>query len=299
LSEDTWGPQRIRNALFVLAGALALFASLIALFFWSPWEGPTEADWLSSYRAWSEGVEGSLAAGSAVSRATCESAFDDAVGDPPTDRLEPLSRAARGGCAAPSLDGWKDARAGVVRALVDVHGVVAPPRYRPDFSEIARSSVGIPAKVYCWRPEAWATFSQHDALVRGGREISLKGIADVSRKRIDLDPGVCAALGGYERRIRPLHLSYQNFELAEALVVLTHQAEHLKAPSASEAEVECYAVQHVRPLIRAAGWGPSFATEIALHAWDLAYTQLPPHFRSPACRNRGSLDRHPRSNAWP
>lgn len=299
MAESHWGSPTIKGALLVVAGALALMAALLALFFWAPWEGPNEVDWLGSYRAWSEGIEGSLAAGNAVSRASCESTFDDEVGDPPTDRLEPLSQAARRGCAEPSLDGWRGARADVVRALVEVHSALAPPRPRPDFAAIARSSVGVEAKVYCWRPDAWAPFSQHDALVRGGREISLKGTADVSRKRIDLDPGVCTALSGYERRIRPLHLSYQNFELAEALVVLTHQAERLKAPSASEAEIECNAVQHVRPLIRAAGWGPSFATEIALHAWDLAYTQLPAHFRTPACRNGGPLDRHPSSTAWP
>jgi hypothetical protein len=299
LAEDTWGSQRIRNALYVLAGALALMAALIALFFWSPWEGPTELDWLSSYEAWSEGVEASLRADGAVSRASCESTFDDRVGDPPSERLEPASQAARRGCAEISPDGWQDSQADVVRALVDTHGAVAQPRYRRDFSELANSSVGVQAKVYCWRAEGWAPFLEHYAVVRGDDETRLKGVADPTRNRIDLDPGVCAALRGYERRIRPLHLSYQNFELAEALVVLTHQAEHLKAPSASEAEVECYAVQHVRPLIRTAGWGPSFATEIALHAWDLGYTQLPPHFRTPECRNRGPLDRHPQSNAWP
>ena len=93
-------------------------------------------------------------------------------------------------------------------------------------------------------------------------------------------------------------MTYQNFELAEALAVLTHQAEHLKAPSAAEAAVECYAVQHVRPLVREA-WGASFAHEIALHAWELSYLQLPPHFRTRECRNSGRLDRNPSSNAWP
>jgi hypothetical protein len=299
LRENHWGTPTIKGALLVLAGALSLFAALIALFFWSPWEGPSEEDWLSSYRVWSEGIDGAFAQGGAVSRASCESTFDVEVGEPPTDRFEPVSQAARRGCAAPSPDDWTGARTEVVRALGDLHSALAPPRQRPDFAEIARSSVGVDATVFCWRPEAWGPFSQHDAFVRGGRETRLKGIADVSRNRIDLEPGVCAALGRYLRRIRPLDISYENFELAEALVVLTHQAEHLKSPKAPEAEIECYAVQHVRPLIRAAGWGPGFQTEIALHAWDLAYTQLPPHFRTPACRNKGPLDRHPRSNVWP
>ena len=73
--------------------------------------------------------------------------------------------------------------------------------------------------------------------------------------------------------MRPASLSYENFELAEGLMVLTHQAEHLKAPTASEAEVECYAVQHVRPLVRAAGWGAKYASKLALQAWELSYQQ--------------------------
>ena len=129
--------------------------------------------------------------------------------------------------------------------------------------------------VYCWQSAGWAPFSEQYALVRSGEEISLKGIADSARNRIDLDPGVCAALQRYLRRMRPTSLSYENFEIAEALIVLTHQAEHLKSPSASEAEVECYAVQHVRPLVRATGWGAEYATELALQGWELSYQQLP------------------------
>jgi hypothetical protein len=99
--------------------------------------------------------------------------------------------------------------------------------------------------------------------------------------------------------MRPDSLSYENFEMADALMVVTHQAEHLKAPTASEAEVECDAVQHVRPLVRAAGWDAEYATEMARQAWELSYQQLPPAFRSPACRDGGPLDRNPRSSAWP
>ncbi len=274
-------------------------ASVIGLFAWSPWEQPTELDWLGRYAAWSDGIGGSLDAGADVSRAACQSTYDDEVGDPPNERLEPASAAARRGCAALSRAGWRNAEWDVVRALLVAHGDRLPPRPRPDLSEIASSSVGVRPEVYCWQPEAWASFSPQYALVRSGEEVSLKGIADTASNRIDLDPGVCAALDGYLRRIRPTALSYGNFELAEALAVLTHQAEHVKAPTTSEADVECYAVQHVRPLVQAAGWGSGFATEIALHAWELSHTQLPARFRTPACRNGGPLDRNPTSNAWP
>jgi len=195
--------------------------------------------------------------------------------------------------------GWRNGKADVVRALIDAHDDLPPPRRRRDVSDIASSSVGVRPDVYCWQPAGWAPFSELYAIVRGGEEASLKGIADSARNRIDLDPGVCGALRLYLRRMRPTPLSYENFEIAEALVVLTHQAEHLKAPSASEAEVECYAVQHVRPLVRAAGWRAEYATELALQAWELSYQRLPQAFRTSACRDGGPLDRNPRSSAWP
>jgi hypothetical protein len=276
----------------------ALIGGLIGLFAWSPWVKPTEVEWLGAYESWSAEVEEALQAGFIMPQVACEAAYDDEVGDPPKERLAPVSAAARRGCADLSPRGLRNAEVDVVRALMAVHGDLLPPRQRRDFSEIARSSVGVRANVYCWQPDAWTSFSQHYEVVRGGEEASLKGIADSARNRIDLDPGVCATLGRYLERVRPSPLTYQNFELAEALSVLTHQAEHLKAPSASEAEVECYAVQHVRPLVDA-GWGTDFATEIALHAWEISYTQLPPQFRSRACRSGGRLDRNPTSDAWP
>lgn len=186
-----------------------------------------------------------------------------------------------------------------MRALIDAHDDLLPPRRRRDLSKIAASSVGVRPDVYCWQPAGWAPFSEQYTIVRAGEETSLMGIADDAGNRIDLDPGACASLRWYLRRMRPASLSYENFELAQALMVLTHQAEHINTPTASEAEVECYAVQHVRPLVRAAGWDAKYATKLAQQAWELSYQQLPPVFRSPACRDGGPLDRNPRSSAWP
>ena len=280
-------------------GFITLAAALIALFAWSPWKEATEVEWLGTYRAWSDGIGAALPTGLVISRTECESTFDKDVGEPPQERLRPVAAAARHGCAALTPAGWRNGKADVVRALIDAHDDDLPPRRRHDISDIAGSGVGVKPDVYCWQPAGWALLSEQYAIVRGGEETSLKGIADNARDRVDLDPAVCTALRFYLRRMRPTSLSYENFEMADALMVVTHQAEHLKAPTASEAEVECYAVQEVRPLVRAAGWDAEYANEMALQAWELSYQQLPPAFRSPACRDGGPLDRNPRSNAWP
>jgi hypothetical protein len=298
LSDSHWGGSSLKWPVLTVLATFVIGAGLIALFAWSPWVKPTEVEWLGTYRAWSDGIDASLHAGGTVSRTTCEATFDDEVGNPPKERLQPVASAARRGCAALSPGGWWDGRSDVVRALIDVHDDLLPPRQRPALSQLARSSVGVRPAVYCWQPAGWAAFYPHYEIVRGGYETSLSGIADSRRNRIDLDPAVCGALGRYLRRIRPSALSYENVQLAEALAVLTHQAEHLKTPSASEAEVECYALQHVRPLVRT-GWDAAFANEIALHAWEISYLALPQQFRTPACRNGGRLDRNPRSSAWP
>jgi hypothetical protein len=272
---------------------------VIALFVWSPWAEPTDVEWLGAYRAWSDETGASLQTGLVVSRAACESSFDEAVGEPPTESLAPVAAAARGACAAPTPERWAEGGTAVVRALVDLHDDVAPPRPRRDLAAIASSGVGVRPDVYCWQPAAWAPFSEHYAVVRGGWEASLQGAADPQRNRIDLAPALCEAFVFYLRRERPHELSYENFELAQALAVLTHQAEHLKAPSASEADVECDALQHIRPLVRGRGFEAGYAAELAQQYWELSYLKLPEPPRSPECRDGGRLDRSPRSSAWP
>lgn len=232
-------------------------------------------------------------------RAACDASFDEQVGNPPTERLQVTAAVARGGCKARSSTGWRAAETDVVRELLAVHSVTAPPRRRPDIAEIAGAAVGVQPDVYCWPAPSWAEFAPQHAIVRGGEEVSLRGLVDPERNRIDLDPGLCATLDSYLRGVRPLKLSNQFLQLGEALSVLTHHAEHLRSPSASEAEVECRALQHVRPLVARAGWDEAIVTEVALQAWQIAYPRLPPPFRSPACRDGGALDLNPRSSVWP
>ena len=259
---------------------------------------PTEVEWLNAYESWFDGVDASLADGRTASRTTCEATFDDEVGGPPSERLQSTAAAARRGCAALTPARWRDSQADIVRALMVVHEELAHAASTARFVRDREFERRCRSGRLLLGPAAWESFFEHYAIVRGGEEPSLEGVADPARNRIDLGPGICATLDTYLQRIRPLELSSQNLELAEALVVLTHQAEHLKEPSAPETEIECYAIQHVRPLVRAA-WGPALAEEIALHGWEIVYPELPPQFRTKACRDGNPLDRNPSSRAWP
>lgn len=260
---------------------------------------PTEEEWIESYEAWSDEIAAVLGEGRTVFRAACDASFDEQVGSPPTERLEAMAAAARRSCRSRSPAGWKKGEADAVRALLAVHAAELPPRKRPDIAEVATSRVPVALDVYCWQPLAWAELYPQHAILRGGEEVSLRGILDPERNRVDLDPGVCATLDGYLRGAAPLRLSNQFLQLAEALSVLTHHAEHLRDSTASEAEVECWALQHVRPLVAEAGWEDEVVTEVALQAWQIAYPRLPGTFRSPECRDGGALDRNPRSTVWP
>lgn len=272
---------------------------MVGLYAWSPWVEPTEEEWLSSYEAWSDEIAGSLAEGRTVFRAACAATFDEQVGSPPTERLEAMAAAARRSCRSRSPGGWKASEVDVVRELLAAHSIELPPRKRLDIAEIAISRVPVELDAYCWQPLAWAELAPQYAILRGGEEVSLRGILDPVRSRIDLDPGVCATLAGYLRGVRPLRLSNQFLQLGEALSVLTHNAEHLRDPSASEAEVECWALQHVRALAAAADWDEEVVTEVALQAWQIAYPRLQAPFRSAECRDGGALDRNPGSDVWP
>ena len=100
------------------------------------------------------------------------------MGEPPQERLQPVAAAARRGCTELTPVGWRNGKTAVVSALVDAHDDLLPPRRRRDVSDIAGSSVGVRPDVYCWQPAGWVPFFEQYAIVRGGEETSLKGIAD-------------------------------------------------------------------------------------------------------------------------
>ena len=138
----------------------------------------------------------------------------------------------------------------------------------------------------------------YDAVLPGEEFRGVAGVATFPT-RIDLSPDVCEPLRLFFRGSYTPYFNTRRYELAEAIVTLAHEAEHLRTPDASEAVVECHALQRARAVVRMAGRRPWYQKEIAALAWQVGYPQRYDDYRTKACRNGGPLDLHPRSRPWP
>jgi hypothetical protein len=125
------------------------------------------------------------------------------------------------------------------------------------------------------------------------------GMAVPVSHRIDLSPEVCDPLRRFYKEGYGPSLSIESLELAEALVTLAHEAEHIREPFASEAVVECHGLQRVRGMVREAGRGRGYQEEMAGLAFTVGYPNLPDEYRIRSCRSGGPYDLHPNSKTWP
>ena len=208
-------------------------AGLIGLFFWSPWASESRAHertWLRALDEWSTAYRGSQGG-------ACVRAFAGRVGPAPTDRMQPVAHAVRKWCRGSS---WSRVGDGII----DAHRRTARGTFEADFSRIASSISGVEARVRCWPEEDWTPLAQDFEFV-GRDEFWLAGLAHPPT-RIDLSPEVCDPLRLFFRGSYTPYFNTQSYDLAEAIVTLAHEAEHLRTPGASEAAVECHALQRAR-----------------------------------------------------
>jgi hypothetical protein len=178
-------------------------------------------------------------------------------------------------------------------------GLTDDSRIEPTLGRIASRIAGHRVQLNCWSEDDWEVVSA-EWQGQGGREDWWPaGFADPNTNSAHLSSHVCRPLSRFVYgRYEPFG-NTQSLELAEALVVLAHEAEHLYDPKASEARVECLAMQHVREIVTQSGRSGSYANEMAGLAYEIAYPHLDSAYRSRHCRNGGRLDRHPDSNVWP
>jgi hypothetical protein len=264
-------------------------AGLIGLFAWTPWDGETrerELDWLASVSRWTYLSD---------TPRRCETQLQRVVGEPPTARLEPVHAALRRGCEPGR---WGSVVWDVEGSLIESHREEADPVHDPELSRVASSIAETTADTHCWERLDWTNLAeQFDAL--GSGEFWLAGLAVPDTGRIDLSPDVCVPVRRFLFEGYAPHLSFETFELSQALVVFAHEAEHLRSPTAGEDETECHALQRVRGLVRDVGHGEAYADELAGLAWDIGYPEKSDAYRTELCYDGGPLDLHRQSSIWP
>lgn len=280
--------------------AIVVATGIVGLLAWAPWdarERERELEWVEAYAAWSARLDRDVARG--VGASECRARFDEEVAAAPTERLDAVAEAARGRCSdVADVDSWRTSRWGVDSALIDAHEAEAETTREAQLSRIAAGIAGRPTRADCWLEGDWdALAEQYDVVY--GDDFGLAGFADPVRSGIELSPQVCEPLRLFASGVFPPPTSAQNLELANALAVLAHEAEHVRVPAASEAEVECYALQRVRGLVRDAGRGQAYQEEIAGLALDYSYPYLPDEYRTELCRDGGPLDLDRGSSVWP
>jgi hypothetical protein len=185
------------------------------------------------------------------------------------------------------------------RTLPVRSGLTDDSRIEPTLGRMASRIAGHKVRVSCWSEDDWEVVSAEWQAQGGRKDWWPAGFADPDTDSAHLSSHVCEPLSRFVYgRYEPFG-NTQSLELAEALVVLAHEAEHLQDPGASEARVECLAMQHVREMVTRSGRSASYADEMAGLAYEIAYPHLDKTYRSRHCRNGGRLDRHPDSNVWP
>jgi hypothetical protein len=250
---------------------------------------PIELRWIVRYETWG-GKNCDSTAGS--SPAILPSA--------PTALLLPVERLARAACRGDVS--WTrvlhaiTARYFRTRPLPLHSGVDDASHIDPGLGRVASKLGERRVQARCWSGDDWLHVSKEWRAVTGRLELWPAGIADPGV--INLDGHYCNVLARFYGG-DTLALNNDRSILASALLILAHESEHERDFSASEAEVECYAVQDVRGLVTDAHRRPALAADIAAYAWELSYPRGDSVYSTSRCKNGGPLDLYPKSNLWP
>jgi hypothetical protein len=170
-------------------------------------------------------------------------------------------------------------------------------RLDPVFGRAASSLAGGKVEVRCWSQRAWPSVERLLKRETGSR-LDVAGAAHPAQDTIDLAPYICHDLVRFATD-HDLH-RVNEASLVVAIDVLAHESNHLAGSraGATEADVECNALQTARRAARLLGAGPALAARIARTDWIEVYPQQPAGYRSPHCRPGGKLDLHP-GGSWP
>jgi hypothetical protein len=184
------------------------------------------------------------------------------------------------------------------RPLPVVAGRSDASRIEPTLSRLVTELAGKSAEVRCWSRADWRRLLVEERAVSGGSIDDLTiGFANVRGTRANLSPEVCANLVSvvYERA-RPRD-PRDVLALAASVVTIAHEAQHMRGV-ADEAVAECYGIQLARRTAIALGVERSYADTLVAAYWRHYPSNLPA-YRSPECRDGGSLDLDAASHVFP
>jgi hypothetical protein len=165
-------------------------------------------------------------------------------------------------------------------------------RIEPRLSRAASLLISRRVEVRCWSRAEWPHVIREYNAYFVERRADLAGFA--FRERAHIWPVSCDFLSDF-----PTGRSAADSDDAFALNVVAHEAKHVASPLLTEAQVECYALQHVGRVARLLGAPPSLARELPRVAWRSTYPHNDPEYGSPDCRPGGPLDETPHDGVWP
>jgi hypothetical protein len=187
-----------------------------------------------------------------------------------------------------------DGRVLPVRAA-RMHGSHIDPRFARAAGALTHDTV----EVRCWSRRDWTQVKAMLAALDPNDYVDFNGVASPDERRVSLAPRVCSWLAELAYSEDPPRSDRGVFQVADAVLTLAHEAVHLRAPAASEAETECFAVQEVRRTAQALGATPAYAEQLARVVWNEIYPLNDALYSTTACRDGGPLDMHPERRAWP
>jgi hypothetical protein len=183
------------------------------------------------------------------------------------------------------------------RRLPRAGGDTEVSRIEPRFGRVTSEVVRRPVEVVCWSRDEWAQVLREWGAYIGTTDLG--AFAHYDDDRVYLGPEYCEGLVDLAYRGRRPTSGEAQEKIADGVATLGHEAEHLVAAAAGEAETECYGMQDIRPIARRLGASPEYAAGLAEVYWDELYETLPDDYVSPDCRDGGPWDRNDASPVWP
>ena len=183
------------------------------------------------------------------------------------------------------------------RKLPRAGGDTGRSRVEPLFSRVASTIVGRPVEVVCWSREEWPAVLREWGAYIGTTDLG--AFAHYDGDRAYLGPEYCEGLVDLAYRGQRPTSGEAHEKIADGVSTLGHEAEHLVAAGAGEAETECYGMQDIRRVARQLGASPDYAAGLAEVYWDELYRTLPDDYVSSDCRDGGLWDRNDASSVWP